>query len=198
MKLIVTITLLLFIKSINDNIITIIYGGKYMMKFKLGAFLIFAALSVAAVGSAALSSISFDRSVTAGKILVDTDQNVAVQISNTSKYLGLVKTEADGKVSLNLSEAINNSVNSGFNTDAIFTIGTPTSGVIKIKNNSDIPITVSMTTDANNNNAVTLSPINSSSSNIAVGSSGDFYFAINTNGQDALKTMNAVLRVQGQ
>lgn len=168
------------------------------MNVKLGALLVFVTLSVAAVGSAALSSISFERNVTAGQILVDTEQNVAVQVTNISNYVDLVKTESDGKVSLHLNEAINHSVNSGFNTDATFTIGTPTNGVIKIKNNSDIPITVSMTNSTSNSNAINLSPINSSSSNIAVGSSGDFYFTIDTNGQDALKSLNAVLRVQGQ
>lgn len=169
-----------------------------MKRFKLVALFIAAALSIAAVGSAALTSISFDRNVSAGQILVDTDQNVAIQITNTSRYTGLVKTETDGKVSINLNEAIGNNVNSGFNTDAEFSIGTPTSGVIKIKNNSDIPVSVSMTNAAGNNNAITMSPTNSSSSTIDAGASGDFYFTVNTNGQDALKTLDAVLHVQGQ
>ncbi|MDF2538614.1 MAG: hypothetical protein K0S76_1635 [Herbinix sp.] len=169
-----------------------------MKKFKLSALFIIAALGIAAVGSAALSSLNFERNVSAGQILVDTDANVAIQISNTSNYVGLVKTDADGKVTLNLNEAINNNANGGFNTDAVFAIGSATSGAIKIKNNSDIPITVSMTNDASTNNAITLSPVNSSSSTIAVGSSGNYYFTINTNGQDALKTLNAVLHVEGK
>lgn len=168
-----------------------------MKRLKLGVLFLAAALSIAAVGSAALSSVSFDRNVSAGQILVDTDQNVAIQITNSSKYSGLVKTEADGKVSLNLNEAINNSTNSGFNTDALFSIGSAANGVIKIKNNSDIPVSVSMT-NATGNNAISLSPTSSSSSTIGVGASGDYYFTIDTNGQDALKTLNAVLRVQGQ
>jgi hypothetical protein len=169
----------------------------YMKKLRLGVLFLFAAISIAAVGSAALSSVSFDRSVSAGQILVDTDQNVAIQITNTSKYSSLVKTEADGKVTLNLNEAINNNASGGFNTDAIFSLGTPSSGVIKIKNNSDLPVSVSMTNDAGNN-AITLSPTSNSSSTIGIGASGDFYFTINTNGQDALKSLNAVLRIQGQ
>jgi hypothetical protein len=168
-----------------------------MKRLKLGVLFLAAALSIAAVGSAALSSVSFDRNVSAGQILVDTDQNVAIQITNTSKYTGLVKTESDGKVSLNLNEAINNSTNSGFNTDALFSIGSAANGVIKIKNNSDMPVSVSMT-NATGNNAISLSPTSSSSSTIGVGASGDYYFTIDTNGQDALKTLNAVLRVQGQ
>lgn len=168
-----------------------------MKKFKLGALFILAAMSIAAVGSAALSSVSFDRSVSAGKVLVDTDPNVAVQITSSSSYTGLIKTDTDGKVILNLNNAINNNVNSGFNTDAMFTVGSATNGVIKIKNNSDIPITVTLANDPANNNAITLSPTSTSSTTIAVGASGDYYFTINTNGQDAAKSLNATLHIQG-
>ena len=179
-------------KIINNN------GGNSMSKLKLGVLLILTALSIAAVGSAALSSVSFDRSVNSGQVMVDTDQNVAIQISNSSKYAGLVKTDTDGKVIFNLNEAINNNTSSGFNTDSVFTIGTLSSGAIKIKNNSDVAITLTMVNDVNSNNALTLSPTNGSSSTIGAGASSDFYFTINTNGQDALKTMKAVLHVQGQ
>lgn len=168
-----------------------------MKKFKLGVLFVIAALSIAAVGSAALSSVSFDRSVSAGKVLVDTDQNVAIQITGNSNYTGLVKSDADGKVYLNLNEAINNNTSGGFNTDAIFTIGTQSNGAIKIKNNSDLPVNVSMTNDPGNN-AITLSPVNGTGSTIGAGATGDYYFTINTNGQDALKTLSAVLHVQGQ
>ena len=169
-----------------------------MKKFKLGALFIIAALIIAAVGSAALSAVSFDRTVKAGKILVDTDENVAIQVTNTSKYPGLVKADANGKVSLNLNEAINSNSNSGFNTDALFTIGSATSGVFRIKNNSDMPVTVSMTNDSGNNNAITLTPANNSNATIGIGGSSDFYFTINTNGQEATKSLNAVLRVEAK
>jgi hypothetical protein len=164
-------------------------------KLKLSALFIVAALSIAAVGSAALTSLSFDRSVSAGQILVDTDPNVAIQVSNISNYTGLVKTDTDGKVSFDLNEAINNNRNSGFNTDAVFSIGTAATGAIKIKNNSDIPIAVSMTND---NNAISLIPANNSNATIGVGTSGDYFFTINTNGQDAMKTLNAVIHVEGK
>ena len=169
-----------------------------MSKFKLGVLFIVTALMIAAVGSAALSYVSFDRSVNAGQVMVDTDQNVAVQITSASKYPGLVKTDPDGKVSLNLNDGINNNTNSGFNTDAVFTIGSSSNGAIKIKNNSDTSITVSMVNDAGNNNTLSISPANGSNANIGPGASADFYFTINTNGQDALKSMKAVLRVQSQ
>ncbi|HWT76464.1 MAG TPA: hypothetical protein VN258_17340 [Mobilitalea sp.] len=168
-----------------------------MNKLKLSVLFIFAALSIASVGSAALSSVSFDRSASAGQILMDTDKNVAVQVSNISKYTNLVKAESDGKVSISLNEAINNNSANGFNTDAIFEIGSPTSGVVRIKNNSDIPITVTLNNDLNSTNSMSIIPANNSSATIGVGSSSDFYFTINTNGQDALKTLNAVIHVEG-
>ncbi len=169
-----------------------------MKRLRLGVLLILAAVGVAAIGSAALSSISFGRDINAGKILVDTDQNVAIQITNKSNYTGLVKTEPDGKVSLNLSAAINNNTNSGFNTDAVFSIGSAANGVIRIKNNSDIPVTVTMANGEGNGNAITMAPSNGSGATISVGASSDFYFTIDTNGHDALKTLSAVLRIQGQ
>lgn len=169
-----------------------------MNKFKLGALLIISALSIGAVGSAALSSVSFDRTVNAGQIKVDTDQDVAVQFTNTSNYAGLIKTDSNGKVTLNLNEAINNNPTIGYNTDALFTVGSASKGVMKIKNNSDVAVAVSMVNDNKNANAVTITPTSGSSSTIGAGSSADFYFTINTNGQEALKTMNAVLNVQGQ
>lgn len=174
--------------------------GEFNLKrLKLSAVLIVAALSIAAVGSAALSSVTFNRNVSAGQILVDTDENVAIQITNAStKYPGLVKTGADGKITINLNEAINNNVNSGFNTDALFSIGTPANGVIKIKNNSDIPVTVSMTNDAGNINAISLIPANNSSNIISAGSAADFYFTINTSNQAAAKPLNAVLYIEGK
>lgn len=168
-----------------------------MKKFKLSFVLMIMAISIAAFGSAALSSISFDRSITAGKVLVDTDPNVAVQITNNSTYTNLVTTGTDGKIALNLNEAINNSTSSGFNTDATYSIGTSTSGVIKVKNNSDISVTVSLINDAANAGALALLPANSASATIAAGATRDFYFTLDTNGQDAVKTLNATLRVIG-
>lgn len=169
-----------------------------MKRLRISILLLVMALGITAIGSAALSSISFERSVSAGQVLVDTDPNVAVQITNISSYTNLVTLEADGKISLKLNEAIANATINGFNTDALFSIGTATSGVIKIKNNSDIPVTVTLTNDSGNTGALTLLPANSASPLIAAGASRDFYFTLDTNGQDAVKSLNAILKVEGQ
>lgn len=168
-----------------------------MRKFKLSVVLLVLAMSVVAFGSAALSSIAFERDVTAGSVLVDTDPNVAIQITNNSSYSNLVVTEADGKISLKLNEAINNASINGFNTDALYSIGTYSSGVIKIKNNSDIPVTVTLTNAAGNPGALTLLPSNDPSPTIPVGGFRDFYFTLDTNGQDAVKVLDAILRIEG-
>ncbi len=171
-----------------------------MKKLKLSVLLVVVAVAIAAVGSAALSSVSFDRSLKAGKVLVDTDDNVAIQITNISKYPGLVKADSKGKVSININEAINSNsnTNSGFNTDAIFTIGSTSSGVIKIKNNSDAPVSVSIINESGNNNAITLTPVNNGNNTINVGGSSDFYFTINTTGLEPSKALNGVLHVEAK
>jgi hypothetical protein len=168
-----------------------------MKRMKLGGLMLLAAFAIVAVGSAALSAVSFERTISAGQILVDTDENVAVQITNTSDYAGLVKTEEDGKASIHLNEAISGTGKAGFNTDAIFSIGSPTDGVIRIKNNSDVVVNVAMENE-DGGNAITMSPVNGSGSTIAVGAAVDYYFTVNTHGQDALKTLNATLKVEGQ
>ncbi len=169
-----------------------------MNKFKFGVLFLLVAMSIAAVGSAALSNVTFNRNVNAGQVMVDTDQNVAVQITNISKYNNLVKTDATGKVSFDLNEAINNNKSNGFNTDAVFSVGNTSTGVIKIKNNSDVPIGVTMVNDANSGNALTLVATNNAGNTIAIGASADFYFTINTSGQAANKTLGATLRVEGK
>lgn len=169
-----------------------------MRNLKVSILLIGVALSVAAVGSAALSSIAFDRSLSAGQVLADTDPNVAVQITNISPYSALMKTGTDGQVSFDLNAAVNNNLANGFNTDATYSIGTASSGVIKIKNNSDLPVTVTLANDAGNVNAVTLHATSATSPTIGSGASSDFYFTLDTNNQDAVKNLKAVLSIKGE
>lgn len=166
-----------------------------MKRMKLRVLFLVAAVSILAVGSAALATVNFERNADA-RILVDTDDNVAIQIINTSNYDRLVKTAPNGKVSFDLNEAINNKANNGFNPDAIFTVGSPTNGVIKIKNNSDIPVTVTM--NSAGDNAISILPVNSSEATIGVGSSSDFYFTIDTNGRSALENLNSVVKIEGR
>jgi hypothetical protein len=142
-----------------------------------------------------LSSISFDRSVSAGRVLVDTDENVAIQITNISNYSELVKSETNGEVSLNLNAALGTNPNGGFNTDAVFSIGTSSNGVIKIKNNSDIPVTATLVN--NGDRSIAMSPVNGSGNTIDAGRSGDFYFTIDTNGKNAAELLNATLHIEG-
>lgn len=166
-----------------------------MRKLRLGALIILAGLSITAVASAALSSLSLDRNISAGKILVDTDDNVAVQISNISEYDGLVKIDSNGKVSLNLNEAINNNSANGFNTDALYSIGSNDEGIIKIRNNSDVPVSVTM--NNTEGDAIAMLPVDGAGTIIDVGSAASFYFTVDTHGQKAGNVLNAVLHIEG-
>jgi len=166
-----------------------------MKKLQIAALVLLAGLSIAAVGTAALSSLSMDRNISGGKVLVDTDENVAVQITNISDYDGLVKTDANGKVSFYLDEAISGDSGTGFNTDALYNIGSKQDGVIKIRNNSDVPVTVSM--NSSDGNSISLLPVEGSGSRIDVGTAASYYFVVNTQGQKAGSTLNAVLHIEG-
>lgn len=165
-----------------------------MKKLQFSFLLIIAGLIVAAVGSAALSAISLDRNISAGRVLVDTDENVAIQITNISTYTDLVKTETNGEVSLNLNAALGNS-NNGFNTEALFSIGTADNGVIRIRNNSDIPVTATLTDSSSG--AITMIPVSGSGYTIEVGRATDFYFTVNTAGKRASELLNATLHIEG-
>ena len=166
-----------------------------MKRLKFSALLMIAGLSIAAAGSAALSSIAFDRSVSAGRVLVDTDENAAIQITNISNYSDLVETETNGEVSLNLNAALGANPNSGFNTDAVFSIGTSSNGVIRIKNNSDIPVTATLT--AAGDQSIAMNPANGSDNTIDAGRAGDFYFSVNTGGKNTADLLNATLHIEG-
>lgn len=168
-----------------------------MKRFKLSILLIVAALSIAAVGSAALSSLSFERDVTAGQILVDTDPNVAIQITGVGDYTKLVTENSNGEVSIDLNKVINRE-NGGFNTEARFQIGTGSNGVIRITNNSEIPVTVSLISASDlTKNGITMIPADGGSNTITPGQSGDYYFVINTSGLPQGTVLNATLSVQG-
>lgn len=168
-----------------------------MKKIKLFLLLTIIAISIIGVGSAALSDVSFDRSVSGGKILVDSDPNVAIQITDLPKYEGLVEIGQNGAVSLNLNKGISSNSNLGFNSDAVFSVGSAESGAILIKNNSDIPIVVSLTNDSSQN-SISINPVNGSDYRIGVGQAVQFYFTIDTTGYSALEHLNAVMHIESQ
>jgi hypothetical protein len=157
------------------------------------------ALVVASVSSAALSSLSMDRAMT-GTVLADSNSNVAVQITDLTGNPSFLDINSKGKYSFDLNDAINkngalNTTNTtnGFNPDALFFVGNATTGAFKIQNNSDIPVTVSL---SNTPDAVTLHP-QSGTATVAAGASKEFYFIIDTTTYAAGDSLNGTLKLEG-
>lgn len=150
-----------------------------MRRMKLSALFLVVALGVAAVGSAALTTINLDRNMTVD-VVSDTDVNAAVQFSEFTKYPGLL-VETGGVVSLDLNQAINDNATAGFNPNAVFTID----DAFTITNNSDIAVVVS------SDNVVTLAG-SSGSLTIPVGGSSTFDVTINTAGTGSLVSVLSV------
>jgi hypothetical protein len=163
-----------------------------MQKFKLSALFILAALSIAAVGSASLSSVFFARSVI-GKVLIDTADDVAIQIiAKDQGYKELIKTDEYGEISIDLSKAIDKNASRGFNTDAVFGIGSLQSGVIIIKNNSDVAVKV----DSCENNMVSLLAANNTTDIIKPGEASEFSFIVNTKDVKDGQVINSTIQIK--
>ncbi len=162
-----------------------------MKNVKLSLVLIVVALMVAAVGSAALASISLDRTVEAGQVLTDIDPNAAIVFTADAAYSTVIDsaTKANGEVILDLNGAISNTLTEGYNTEATFAIGTSAAPVFYITNNSDAPVAVNLS-GANGG----LSLVNPGT--VPAGGKVGFYFAIDTHGVAAGSSIGGTLTVR--
>ena len=113
-----------------------------MRRMKLSALFLVVALGVAAVGSAALTTVDFTRNAS-GQVLTDIDENAAVSFSSPYQNL-LLPSGTSGEYRLDLNAAISDVATEGYNTNAIFTLGKGADGAFQITNNSDINITVAL------------------------------------------------------
>ena len=172
-----------------------------MKRTKLSALLIVAALSILAVGSAALTSIYLDRNVSAGSVLKDTDTGVAIQFTPMNGYDTkniFVTDSSTGEVSFDLTKAVaTGKTLNGWNTDARFLVGSASTPVFSLTNNSDLAVTVNF-----NDSAIQgVDVVNLiGSSTIAAGATQEYYFNIDTsNGAagDATKTLGGILEIRG-
>ncbi len=163
------------------------------MRIKIGALLIAVALLALTYGSAAMTSLTIDRTVTAGTVKTDTDANVVVKFAALGAYTSLMSTDADGVVSFDLGEALTNGA-TGFNADAQFAIGSTTAGVFQITNNSNISITVSLS--GGGTGLVLKDLTGATSSTITSGSAQSFYFEINTAGMAAGSSLGGTLQIR--
>lgn len=153
---------------------------------KLSALFLVVALSVAAVGSAALTTIDFTRDAS-GQVLTDINGNAAVSFSSPYANL-LVDSDGDGEYSLDLNAAINDNSNLGYNTNATFTLGEGAEGAFQITNNSDINITVAL-----EGNGISLAA--GSTTVVAPGETEVYNVALNTDGIAAGTDLVATLTI---
>lgn len=147
---------------------------------KLSALFLVVALSVAAVGSAALTQIDFTRD-TAGTVLSDTASNVAVKFTAVTDYEAAVDEAANGEIAIDLNDAfaaVTNQASNGFNPNAVFTVGDGT-GIYTITNNSDSEIIVTLEQATT---GLTMSPIGGDNT-LLPGDTTAFSFTIDTNGK---------------
>ncbi len=166
------------------------------MRIKIGALLIAVALVALTYGSAAITSVTIDRTITA-TVKSDIDANVAVKFTALGTYSSLMSTDADGVVSFNLSKVLTPATPgsaTGFNADAQFTIGKSSACVFQITNNSNLSITATMS--GGGTNLVLKDSTGATSSTIAPGAAKSFYFEIDTTGKTAGSSINGTLQIR--
>jgi hypothetical protein len=163
-----------------------------MKRFQLSFLFVLAALGIAAVGSASLSALSFSRRVD-GQVAIDTADDVAIQITaKDSAYKELIRTDENGKVSIDLNKAIDKNFSRGFNTDAVFGIGSLQSGVILIKNNSDTAVVV----ESGKDSMVEILAANNTTEVIKPGEASEFSFLLNTKDLTQGKGINSTIQIK--
>lgn len=161
-----------------------------MKIIKVSIVLIVLALLIYALGSAALSSITLNRSVTAGNVLIDTDSNVTVKFTALNGFTSFMITDSAGKVSFDLRQALKNPIAGGYNTAAQFTIGKADAEVFSITNNSDAAVNVSLGSATGGLTMV-------GPASLPSGVSGNYYFKIDTTGAPAGTAINGTVMVVG-
>lgn len=137
------------------------------MKLRFTTLMLLAFLLTAGLATAAISSVSLTRTVSAGSVVSDTDTNAVIRFTVGTGYTSVVSVSANGVVSINLAQS------ASFNPSATFTIGTEAAPVFTITNNSAATISVALTSPTG---GLTLVGDNT----IASGQSASYRFSITT------------------
>jgi len=163
------------------------------LRLRIGVLLIVIALFALSLGSAAMTSVTLDRKVTAGTVKSDKAPDVVVKFASLGTYGDLMIEDKDGVVSFDLSKALDNKA-SGFNPDARFTIGSCVTPVFAITNNSDIAITVTL---SGGGTALILKDTKgAATTTIASGATASFYFEIDTINMAASTALGGTLQIR--
>jgi hypothetical protein len=151
----------------------------------LGMVILFAGI----YGTAALTSVTIDRSVEASIAADNSTAAVKLECVDNSAALGTNYTPlciyTNGVLTLELHRAVDSTGTIGFNPDAIFVVGAAAadSRVLRITNNSGISIKVQMpdVSDILMKLEVTGATVNTTTPHVlTAGTSAEFFFQINT------------------
>jgi len=165
------------------------------LRIKVGVIIITVATLALTYGSAALTSVTIDRTITAGTVKSDIDKNVSVKFEALESYESMMRVNKKGVVSFDLSQAMINGAD-GFNPDAQFTIGNAKAGVFQITNNSNISIKVSLKPGVHCGLVLKDSNGEKTPTIIDSGKAQSFYFEIDSTGSFAGNTINGILLIR--
>jgi hypothetical protein len=100
-------------------------------------------LAAGAMGTAAFSTVSFDRNLSVS-LAADDASNAAIKIACAADYqvLDVCSTDTNGKITVNLNRALGGGTAVGLNRHAAFQIGGIDHEVVAITNSTDSTVTV--------------------------------------------------------
>jgi hypothetical protein len=156
---------------------------------------------VSAIPTSALTAVTLTRPAQAEVVSDNSTAAVHIECINNSgglNYSNVCDYGATGAVTLRLKNGIGGSA-TGFNPAASFTIGSTNQRVVKVTNNSMIPVKVWL--DGSNSQLKmydaggTLRDSNTNAASISSGASQEFYFTVDTTSASSGQTLSATLHV---
>lgn len=174
--------------------------------------LLFLALLVAvavgasgALAATALTQLSLNRTVSA-QVIADGNAAAAVQITcidnspnSGPNYTTVCQYDANGKVTLDLNRGLKPAGGTNYNPDAQFTLGSTTFRVVRVTNNTVIPIKVYLNDPTNKikmyDQGGALRNGSANADTVPVGSGREYYFTVDTGGSGSGSTLSASLVV---
>lgn len=171
------------------------------MKLKLSVLLLVAAILTAGYGAAALTSVSIDRTISAGTVLADTNADVAVKFQAFGTYLSttgfMSEDVTSGKVTFNLNKLLKaGAAGTGFNTDAQFGLGSASTNYFAITNNTDASVLVNLASVTGGLKLFDTVGEVTVATTIPAGASANFYFKIDTAGVNKATVIGGTLQVR--
>ncbi len=161
-----------------------------MKRLSLTILILTLAIITGSLAAAALTNISFDREISAGRVLSDGDSLTAVRFDAMAGYEDFLVYATTGEVSFNLRSALHEmGSQGGFNGGALFSIGSENHEMFSVTNHSDLPVQLLMI-DTTGGLSLQGSP-----EVLSPGVTGYYYYTIDTAGIDPETPIGGTLRV---